>query len=148
MSFDRVYESPACQPGQTQRQPARQVVSSVIDYQIFKVGQSSGVLVDAFVQLQRPYTKLIFLGTDGSGSVTPYFSFIATGQTQGNATGNPPFVPAKSLQSGIIAIQFALAFKKPISQFYLSFTDTSAAPANYWFMATNDIDLIMTVNQL
>ena len=144
----RPYESPNCQPQETRRQPARITVPSVIDYQIIKASQTSGSLADFFVQLQRPYTTIIFLGTDGTGTVTAFFTFIATGQSAGNATGTPVFLPARALQFGSLAFTpgNALCFRKPIQQFFLSFTDTSAAPANYFFMVTSDIDVYNVVS--
>lgn len=123
--------------------PARQTVNSLIDYQVIPITSGiNGALNDFLVVLQRPYNRIIFASTNSAGTVNAFFTFVATGQSAGNATGTQfltlqaaPFVPLQ------INVGGALCFRKPIQQFFLSFIDGGNAPATHFLLVTNDINI-------
>jgi len=120
-----------------------QPVSGNIDFVVIKLSQTSGALADALVSIVgKAYTTFIFLGTDGAGTIQNFISFQPTGQGSLCSSVGTPFNPKRALSIGLITVNgTVIRFEKAISQFYVSLTDTSAGPANYFWMATNDIDV-------
>lgn len=122
--------------------PSRQVVDSVIDYQIIRIAQSAGALADFPVQLKRPYNTLIFASTDSNANPIMFITFVLTGQSSIN-NGSGTF----NARAAAFATPFrltqgqAVCFNVPVQQFFVSIIEPSTNPDVYFILATNDIDI-------
>jgi hypothetical protein len=105
-------------------------------FETFFVANLAGPRLNVPINLKTPRRSITFLGSDGGGSGIGIFisfqPFAGTGQT-------PPPPTIMSLNGFVLVAGLPVVFRYPISQFFISFSDSGQPGTNYYFRMTNDL---------